>query len=46
MAFTLPWAAILIASASVVPGGIRHYDVFHEQGKKESIVDAMKNENL
>ena len=46
MAFTLPWAAILIASASVFLVVFVTMMYSMNKVKKENIVDALKNENL
>ena len=46
MGFTLPWAAILIASASVFLVVFVTMMYSMNKVKKESIVDALKNENL
>ena len=46
MAFTLPWTAILIASASVFLVVFVTMMYSMSKIKKENIVDALKNENL
>ena len=46
MAFTLPWAAILIASASVFLVVFVTMMYSMNKVKKDNIVDALKNENL
>lgn len=46
MAFTLPWVAILIASASVFLVVFVTMMYSMSKVKKENIVDALKNENL